>query len=351
MSIRKYKKLVSASAPAITGLGLHHLFYRNYSGVGHILMFHRVLPREDRARVHNHESLEIDPGQLEETIQFFKRRDYDFPTLDQLPAYLTEQSTRKFVIFTFDDGYKDNLLHAYPVFKKYEVPFTIYITNNFINGTSVMWWYMLEQVLLANRTVSFRWEDNNYKFHCESLTQKEIVFDEMRRKIVSGLIPGRYHQQLKDLFSEYVDDLLQYTRQHALNWEEVRLLSEDPLVSIGAHTANHYPLLQLNAQELYQEICQSKEELEQQLGKKVLHFAYPFGKNVEVGQREYNYAKKQGFVTAVTTNMGNVFQEHRDHLHQLPRVNINALTSMDVLKLQTSGLVPFLKNGKKRIIV
>ena len=34
---------------------------------------------------------------------------------------------RKFVCFTFDDGYRDNLEHAYPILKRHGVPFALYM--------------------------------------------------------------------------------------------------------------------------------------------------------------------------------------------------------------------------------
>ncbi len=345
MSLRNYKKLVSLSAPAITTLGLHRLFDKKYSGKGHILMFHRVLPKTERLRVHNHESLEIDPYHLEQTILFFKKRNFQFISIDELPEYLIENSSRKFVIFTLDDGYKDNLLHAYPVFKKYAVPFTIYITNNFINGTAVMWWYLLEEVLLNNEQISFNWQGKHFEFHCSTLSQKESAFEDLRKMIVTELTPDRHLEQLGEIFGKYIGDLYSYTKEHALSWKEVRKLSEDPLTTIGAHTANHFPLRQLSSDELEDEICRSREELKKQLKREIHHFAYPFGKKMEAGIKEFEFVKHQGFKTAVTTNIGNVFSEHIDHLHKLPRVNINALTTSDVLELHISGVVPFLKNG------
>lgn len=42
------------------------------------------------------------------------------------------------VVITFDDGYEDNFLNAYPILKKYNLPATIFLTSDFIlNGVDI----------------------------------------------------------------------------------------------------------------------------------------------------------------------------------------------------------------------
>lgn len=350
MSIRNYKKIVSVSAPAITALGLHHIFNKKYSGKGHILMFHRVIPKTEAFRVHNHESLEISPEHLEQIILYFKRRNYLFISINDLRHHLKGNSKRKFVAFTFDDGYLDNLTYAYPIFKKYAVPLTIYITTNFINAKAIMWWYHLEQTLLKKDLWTFTWTDKQYTFECNTRSQKEFAFDEVRKLITSSFSSQDHLKKLSCLFETDTEVLLDYTKDNAMTWQQISDLSKDPLVTIGAHTANHLPLTNLDSTQLHAEIVKSKLEIEDRIGKKVDHFAYPFGKSIEAGEREYEFVKTHQFSTAVTTNIGNIFEEHINHLHKLPRININSLTNKDVLDLQVSGLVSFFKNGKNKLV-
>lgn len=52
------------------------------------------------------------------------------------------------------------------------------------------------------------------------------------------------------------------------------------------------------------EISGSKRRLEEMLGMKVNHFAYPYGTSQEVNQKVIEMAKKSGFHTAAIANGG-----------------------------------------------
>ncbi|NIO19537.1 MAG: polysaccharide deacetylase family protein [Candidatus Aenigmarchaeota archaeon] len=46
----------------------------------------------------------------------------------------SQKVNRKTLAITFDDGYEDHFLYAYPVLEKYSFPATIFLTVNRING-------------------------------------------------------------------------------------------------------------------------------------------------------------------------------------------------------------------------
>src|SRR5450759_1609341 len=140
-----YQKILTRKlSPILNSWGIDNLTKPFFSGKGQILILHRVVQISARERIHNHLSLEISPEQLERIIGFFRRKDYDFISLDMLPVWLktNRKTKKKFVIFTFDDGYKDNLNYAYPVFKKHNIPFTLYITSSFPDKKAIIWWYI-----------------------------------------------------------------------------------------------------------------------------------------------------------------------------------------------------------------
>jgi len=270
--------------------------------LGTIFMLHRVAPYAQTQVVHN-ENLKVSPKELESVIQWLVKDKRDFISLDELTRRLAsgERPRRKFAIFTLDDGYRDNLELAYPLFKKYNVPFTVYVTNSFPNRTTTLWWYALERFMEQNPQLSL--PDGTVKDNTQA-AQKNRNFLYYRQQILDrhfkdplGYLKGAGQLDF-DLEAEISDK--------CMTWDEICQLATDNLVTIGAHTVNHYPLSRLSADEVVHEIADSKQELEQKLGQTMRHFAFPFGGRHEAGAREYALARQVGFDTVTTTWQGHI---------------------------------------------
>ncbi|NJO42611.1 MAG: polysaccharide deacetylase family protein [Cyanobacteria bacterium CRU_2_1] len=92
-------------------------------------------------------------------------------------------------------------------------------------------------------------------------------------------------------------------REHGrpgLNWEQVREMAADPLVTIASHSVNHpADLRELPDDQLRLEIFESKEILERELGIPIHHFVYPEGKYDE---RVAAFVQEAGYHSALTMN-------------------------------------------------
>lgn len=347
------KKIISKISPLLIATGIPRIFNSSYGGRGHILMFHRIVPESETLRVHNHLSLEITPEHLEEIIDYFIVGNYCFLSLDELYDcfHSGKYPDEKFVVFTFDDGYKDNLETAYPIFKKYGIPFTVYITTGIPNGTAILWWYILEDMIKNLDAVEFHWKDKKYFYRSITPDEKEKAFEFVQSFVHRHFRTDNYRELFEAVFKGFQLDLTMHCSTLGMTWDEIRILNRDPLVSIGAHTVNHFKLSGLCPEELRREILESRLELEKQLDQPITHFAYPYGKSIHASSREFECTKNLGFKTSTTTKTGNLFGEHASHLCSLPRININRVTNRHVLKMQTSGFLPFIINKGKKIIL
>lgn len=83
-----------------------------------------------------------------------------------------------------------------------------------------------------------------------------------------------------------------------LTWDQIREMRASGLVTIAAHTVDHVNLRSLSRDAAWRQIEGSREILEENLGAKVEHFAYPFGKTDE---RIEALVRDAGFLTATTT--------------------------------------------------
>lgn len=342
------KVLTKKLSPILNSWGIDRLTKPFYSGKGQILILHRVIPSSGKERINNHLSLEISPEQLDSIIAFFRRKDYDFISLDMLPTWLenNHKTSRKFVIFTFDDGYKDNLDFAYPIFKKHNIPFTIYITNSFPDRRAIIWWYILEDLVLRNSRIKYSFSVGSVNRNCPTYRKKERTFIYIRELIIR-LHNKNLEEELTGFFSKFGFSILDHNSDLVLSWNEISELSKDPLVTIGAHTLNHYNLCNLTDKQSFHEILESKKILESKINYKVNHFSYPFGK---YGIRDIEFVKKSNYLTATTTENANTFYNHIDHQFTLPRISINALSTEKVLNLQVNGFYPAILHKFKRIV-
>ncbi|MEW6102055.1 MAG: polysaccharide deacetylase family protein [Candidatus Omnitrophota bacterium] len=100
--------------------------------------------------------------------------------------------------------------------------------------------------------------------------------------------------------TDYIDKL-QAENNLFMSWDEIRNLKNEGF-SVGAHTKSHGILAELSSDKVIEEISESKERLERELGASVVSFAYPKGKtrhcNLEFSA---SVLKEKGFKLAVTT--------------------------------------------------
>ena len=119
-----------------------------------------------------------------------------------------------------------------------------------------------------------------------------------------------------------------------LNWEEIKILDQHPLVTIGAHTNSHPNLKKLTEQEAFDEMSYSKNLLEEKLKHSIEHFAYPFGTPNEADVREFELASRCGFQTAVTTRPESI---QSPTLNAIPRLGVPSYLNTHGLRAKLSG--------------
>ncbi len=331
--------------------GMHHVMRPVLGGVGAILTLHHVRPPRPDAFQPNH-LLEISPTFLEELLKLLKRERIDVISLDEMHArYIGGEFKRRFVCITFDDGYKDLMLWAYPLLKKYAMPFALYIPTSFPDRLGELWWVALEAVIAQNSRIGMVINGQDRFFDCSSVREKRDLFDEVYGYLRSMKSEGELRQVVRDLAARHCVDMAEVCHDLCMDWQEIVDLAADPLVTIGAHTVNHKMLKKLTDDtSVRTEMEMSGAVLEAALGKRPAHLAYPVGDPTSAGPREFRIAAELGFRTAVTTRPGVLFKAHRDHLTALPRISVNGdFQQQRYLKVLMSGAATAMWNGFRRV--
>jgi peptidoglycan/xylan/chitin deacetylase (PgdA/CDA1 family) len=320
--------------------GAHRLFAPYTQGLGVIFALHRVKAMEPKAFEPNR-GLEISPEFLEAVLDQIEAAGLHVVSLDEAARRLRQGEGRRFVCFTFDGGYRDTLLHAYPIFKRRALPLTVYIPTDYPFGRGELWWLVLEEILRNTEEIELCRGGRLWPLPTATPQEKTKAYDKiygwlravdeaMQRRVVRALAD---HCEI---------DMAEMCCNLIMSWDEIRQLATDPLVTIGTHTKAHYALAKLGREKAVSEMRGSAEVMEHELGVRPTHLCFPYGDEASAGARDFALAKELRFKTAVTARKGMLFPANARQLTALPRVLLNGeFQSLACTALYLSG-APFM---------
>lgn len=292
--------------------------WKRKGALGIVYMLHHI-EEKDKMRIPTNEDLKVSPSFIEDLILKYKKVGVNFISLDELSDILLskQKPDHPFIAFTLDDGYIDNYTNAFPIFEKYNIPFTIFVATDFIDQKAILWWDALEDLILHNNEI--KTEDCLYP--CNGFHEKWDTFRILREHILK-IDQKQLEKSLNRMFSNYNIDWLKPIREKAMTWDQIKELSHHPLCTIGGHTVSHPALNKLSNNDFCLEIKKGIERIEFETGQKVYHFAYPYGSPNEISEREYQLIKQFHFKTAFVSYGGCITEENKSTTH-LPRFYVH----------------------------
>ena len=235
-------------------------------------------------------------------------------TIEQLSTRTDEPSR---YLLTFDDGYKDNLTIALPIIEEADVPVIIFVTTEFIDASRVDTETLVAAILNSASTL---YTPEGSVIDCEDMASKWQVYYELVRKLKLRGAADR-DKYIDEFISANNINQLDFDREF-LTWDDVRLLDEHPLVTIGAHSKSHASLTNISSREAFDEILGSKIELEQQLGHSIEFFSYPYGaRSLQIDL----LVRRAGFRMGFATEPRFLTIPWPFYQYRIPRVNISAV--------------------------
>ena len=181
---------------------------------------HSISSKEDKEKLHHklYKDYSIDKKFLEKQIKYLLRKNYRFLNFEKIDEILSkgQKLSKKSIVMYFDDGFKDIYLNAYPIFKKYNLPFVIFVSTDLID--------------------------------------RNPLPKEVSRRL------AKLSREQEKIF---------------LTWEEIK---EIDLAEIGSHGVTHKDFIDLTDQELKKELLKSGERIKKETGKKPIALSYPHGK-------------------------------------------------------------------------
>jgi peptidoglycan/xylan/chitin deacetylase (PgdA/CDA1 family) len=291
-------------------------------GRGMIFTLHHVRP-DVKKQFDPNAHLSITSEFLDAAIRVAKDAGLVPVPLDALPRLLSDpRDTRKFVCFTLDDGYRDNLQFAAPVFQKHAVPYTVFVTPGFVDRQRTIWWETLEKLLNDVSELSFDFGNGPETVSCASRDAKITAFDRVAIHVETAS-EDQAVAKIDEAAKACGIDAMAIVDAEIMTRAELAQLLRDPLASLGAHTMTHPNLARVCVERLGEEMRQSADVISKYLGKPVTTFSYPYGGKKAVSGRETQAARDHGFAVAVTTQPGVLTSESLNQPTAMRRVPLN----------------------------
>jgi peptidoglycan/xylan/chitin deacetylase (PgdA/CDA1 family) len=185
-----------------------------------VLLYHHINP-------HGGDTVTVTPEVFAGQMRLLAESGYRTLTLGELLEFVKgkEAAAAKAVVITFDDGWLDNYLFAYPVLLQYR--------------------FTAATFLVTGRVAAAR---------VASLPEQVPCHEEAKRLISAGEA-GRV----------------------VMDWDLVRRLQDEGLMEFYSHTVSHHRCSGLGAAELAAELQMSKAALEAETGRSCPYLCWPYG--------------------------------------------------------------------------
>jgi peptidoglycan/xylan/chitin deacetylase (PgdA/CDA1 family) len=265
-----------------------------------VLTFHRVLPD---AELQQTASL---PGMVVRQKTFDAFLGYaadqcEFVDLKQDIDW--QRGSRLKLAITFDDGWSDNALIAYPIASRHRAPMVIFIVAEKM-GTSLPFWPERTAAVLDRRRTS--------PGLVQSRNHIEQTIEDLK-----GLPANERNRRIGQLIS---DQLTAQSFSHVdqtMGWEEVAQLHRGG-VTFGSHTSTHEILTTVPLAQAEEEIAGSRGRIEKKLGAPCRLFSYPNG---DFSESVRDLVQQAGYKLAFLNQDPGIWTERCDP-YLIPRVNV-----------------------------
>lgn len=250
------------------------------------------------------------------------------------------------IVITFDDGYRNNAIHAAPLLLKKGIPAIFHLTTGYIGGRPILW---PEEVFLR------------------IMDWTEPVLDSPVRALRRAALPGersarqRAAQEIREACKripvEERDAFLAYLRARTppvpsgyasevhdfMNWEEARWLAEQGF-ELGSHTVSHPILTHSSPETVAAELGESRSAIEQQTSARCRFLAYPNGSRADFSAAVMQAAEAAGYLVAFSVE--NRRAGAAPPRLAVPRLAVPGQVPLPTFQSKVSGLYALLGRGR-----
>jgi peptidoglycan/xylan/chitin deacetylase (PgdA/CDA1 family) len=335
-----------AAISRVYGTRVFTLPLRHIGNRGCLFTFHRVAEATAWEELPNR-PFYLDSVFLRQIICHLLETGWSVVTMDEVVDRLRCRQPGKFVNFSIDDGYRDTWALAAPIFAEFGAPVTVYVTTGIPDCTYSMWTSGLEQIIKDRDRLALQGQDAAPQWVVAGSAREK---SHLYRAVARAWERADPEQAYRRFCAMNGYDTAQLQRRHAISWDMLRALRDDPFTEIGAHTISHPRLSSVSDADALSELAGSRSRLGEKLGVEVRHMAFPFGRAADCSARDGQLARRAGYSSASTTRRSLIWPEEPADLYALPRINLNgAMRHIGQVTAHLTGLSSVLAKMTGRI--
>lgn len=283
---------------------------------------------------------QVKADNFKEQIEYL-RKYYNIISEKELIAwyYKNKKLPKNSIMLTFDDGYLNNYLHAWPILKKYKIPATIFLATGHINKQKMTWYDKVEYFINNTNAKEIFFEGKSYILDEEGkkrLIKKYYYYaitlpNKEKEELIENLVKQTKTVMPKILPEEY----------GFMNWKQINEMI--PLITFGAHTVNHPILPNLTSEEKRYELEESKKAIRLNTKIDPSSLCYPNG---DYDKETIEIAKELGYKIGFSSNFGRNTKNISPYLIQ--RIGANIVDTKEILATKLTRLSSLFQRTKTR---
>jgi peptidoglycan/xylan/chitin deacetylase (PgdA/CDA1 family) len=291
-----------------------------------ILLYHRVLTEKELKQEFIQPGMYVRHDVFEIQMLFLRKHFHILSLQDLLDLWQGKKwdSTKRYCVITFDDGWRDNYLYAFPILRKHSIPATIFLPTALIGTDQCFWPDILGNLLMHSYSSDVQEEKRKA---LEAIWHRYPWTDEINNKKKADRIDA-FIEHCKELSDEERNEILSEMarilgisvkgERALLTWDEVKEMSNNG-ISFGSHSRTHKILTKYPEKVVLEEIRDSLLRLQEEKVNFLPVFCYPNGDyNREIAWK----VRTAGYLAAVSTQFGTE-DGSSQHYYELKRIGIH----------------------------
>lgn len=262
----------------------------------------------------------------------YLKQNHEVISATQLPEALSlpARARNRCVMITFDDGYRSNRTLAWPLLKSFGFSALVFVSTGYPGRHRLMPTFILRAAIAHARQRTLTIGGRSWRIEIEDEKNQALHSISSLLRSVNSL---GVHHLISEIHATLPEDEWcrlsdMYSSDQLMNWDEIMEMAAGG-IAFGAHSHNHICV----------SACQSLAELEEEIvfprqimqsrGLAADYFAYPTGKQRDIGDQAPAMAAQAGYRFAFTTMPGKV--KRSTHPYYVPRVP-GQIEDMDVFR-------------------